>query len=104
MSLVAESRGATVAIQEMLMKAMDDQGVTFTSRLYRRGRDDGMLEGMQRPIAHLFERKLARPLTDAERALLRQRTEAAGPDRLGDVVLDLDPVALAAWLSDPDAR
>ena len=33
MTIVAESRGATDAIQEKLMKAMDDQGVTFSSKL-----------------------------------------------------------------------
>jgi hypothetical protein len=102
MAIVAESRGATDAIQEMLMKAMDDQGVTFSSKLYRRGRDDGMRDGMQagmqagmRPLLHQFERKLARKLTEPEREVLRQRLGSLGPDPLGDIVLDLDRVALS---------
>ena len=106
MAIVAESRGATDAIQERLMKAMDDQGVTFSSKLYRRGRDDGKREGVQEglsPLLHLFERKLARKLTEAERDVLRRRLESVGPDRLGDVVFDLDGPALAAWVATPDA-
>jgi hypothetical protein len=55
-------------------------------------------------LAHQFERRLGRPLRDEERAYLRARTEALGPDRLGDLVLDLSVDELAAWLADPDAR
>lgn len=102
MAIVAESRGATDAIQEMLMKAMDDQGVTFTSKLYRRGRDDGMQAGLG-PIQHQFERKLGRNLTEQERETLRQRLESVGAVRLGDVALDLEGDALAAWIASPTA-
>jgi hypothetical protein len=35
---------------------------------------------------------------------LLARFDTVGPDRLGDVVLDLTPEALGAWLTDPDAR
>jgi hypothetical protein len=104
MAIVAESRGATDAIQEMLMKAMDDQGVTFTSKLYRRGRDDEKREATQRMVgllAHQFECRLARKLTDPEREMLRQRLDTLGPDRLGEVVLNLDTAALAAWIASP---
>ena len=44
------------------------------------------------------------PLTEAETATLVARFDTVGPDRLGDVVLDLTPDALGAWLTDPDAR
>jgi hypothetical protein len=104
MALVAESRGALDAIQEMLMKAMDDQGVTFSSKLYRRGKDDGKLEGVQEgmgPLLHQFERKLGRTLTEPEREALRLRLKSIGPDRLGDAALDLDGPALAAWIAGP---
>lgn len=84
------------------MKAMDDQGVTFSSKLYRRGRDDGMLAGLG-PIQHQFERKLGRKLTEPERETLRQRLESVGAVRLGDVALDLDGDALAAWIASPTA-
>jgi hypothetical protein len=56
-------------------------------------------QGLQ-PLQHLYERRLNRRLTDAERVILRQRLTTLGADRLGDVVLDLDSVTLAAWLAD----
>ena len=59
---------------------------------------------MYRGLQHLFARRLGRPLTEGETATLLVRFDTVGPDRLGDVVLDLTPDALAAWLTDPDAR
>jgi hypothetical protein len=56
-----------------------------------------------KPLRHQFERRLGRPLTEAERHTVAQRFESVGADRLGDVVLDLTAEALAAWLHDPDA-
>jgi hypothetical protein len=38
------------------------------------------------------------------REQLVDRLDRLGPERLGDVVLDLDASALAAWLADPAAR
>ena len=38
-----------------------------------------------------------------ERARLRERLHALGPERLGDVVMDLDGPALARWLTDDHA-
>jgi hypothetical protein len=55
-------------------------------------------------MVHQFSRRLGRPLTDAERVTLNTRLDALGPERIGDVVLDLATDALAAWLADPDAR
>jgi hypothetical protein len=54
--------------------------------------------------AHLLERRLGRRLREDERARLRERTETLGPDRLGDLVLDLSADELAVWLADPNAR
>ena len=68
-----------------------------------KGREEGREEGL-RPLLRQFERRLARPLTAAEHTALVVRLTSLGPDRLGDVVLDLDPPALAAWLAAPDAR
>lgn len=64
-----------------------------------RGRDEGLA-----PLVRQFERRLGRALTADERATLRARLATHGPERLGDVVLDLAPDALAAWLADIDAR
>jgi hypothetical protein len=106
MSLVAESQGALGAIQEMLMKAMDEKGITFTSTLYRRGHDDGAREGLKEglkeglgAVVHMFERKLGRALTAQEREVIYLRAETQGTVRLGDIALDLDGPALAAWLA-----
>ncbi|MBI5517558.1 MAG: hypothetical protein HY909_27555 [Deltaproteobacteria bacterium] len=63
----------------------------------------GLQEGQLKSLVHLFERKLCRDLTKAEHGVLHQRLLAVGPERLGDVVLDLDGPALDAWLRDPAA-
>ncbi len=65
----------------------------------KEGREEGLL-----PLQRQFARRLGRALTEAERATLLARFDTAGPERLGDVVLDLDPVALGQWLADPEAR
>jgi len=67
------------------------------------GRQEGRLEGLQ-PLAHLFARRLGRPLSAGEFGRVRERLGTLGAARLGDVVLDLDPAALAAWLAADDAR
>lgn len=51
-----------------------------------------------------FERRLGRPLVDVEREAVTARFHALGPERLDDVVFELDAPALAAWLTDPGAR
>ena len=59
----------------------------------------GSLQGAQR----LFERRMGRALTEAERGVVAARFHTPGPERLADVVFDLDAPALAAWLADPHA-
>ena len=73
-------------------------------RARQEGETRGVYRGLQQGLQHLFARRLGRPLTEAETATLLTRFDTVGPDRLGDVVLDLTPDALGAWLSDPDAR
>jgi hypothetical protein len=63
-----------------------------------------MQQGMQQGLLRLFSQRLARALSDVERAVIVARLETLGADRLGDVVLDLSAPALAAWLADPAAR
>jgi hypothetical protein len=64
--------------------------------------EKGIEKGIQ-PLLHQFERKLGRPLTLEESSTIRDRIGLLGPDRVGDVVLDLSSESLAAWLSDPSA-
>lgn len=92
------------------MKAMDEKGLTGTSKVFRffeeRGRKEGLKEGRHEGLAvtvRQFERKLGRALTDPERETLYARAGSLGPARIGDLVLDLDGPALAAWLAAPDA-
>jgi hypothetical protein len=66
------------------------------------GRHAGLAEGLQ-PRVRRFARRLGRLLSDAERGTLASRLDVVGPARLGDVVLDLDRAALAAWLASPTA-
>ena len=47
-------------------------------------------------LVRLFERRLGRPLAEAERAALAARLERLGPERLGDVVVDLDGPSIDA--------
>jgi hypothetical protein len=79
----------------------------FKERARQEGRQEGETRGVSRglqPLQHQFARRLGRPLTEGETATLLARFDTVGPDRLGDVVLDLTPDALAAWLTDPEAR
>jgi len=69
---------------------------------HEQGHEQGLEQGL-RPLVHLFERRLGRPLSKVEYAGLRQRLVLLGPEKLGDFVLDVvDPDQLAAWLSDVD--
>lgn len=66
----------------------------------RQQREEGLQKGLQ-ALVHLFECRLSRELEVAEREMLRSRLDVLGPERVGDVVLDLTPEALEAWLADP---
>jgi hypothetical protein len=95
---------------EMLGRRAGDIVMTEAERLMaegeKRGLERGVKQGLERglaPLIRLFQRRLGRDLAEAERATLSKRLTKLGPDRLGDVVLDLSPQELAAWLSDPNA-
>jgi hypothetical protein len=89
--------------------AEEEEELAVTSQqiveaLQHEAMEKGVEKGAAGVVAHQFERRLRRALRDEERARLRERTETLGPDRLGDLVLDLSVDELAAWLADPDAR
>lgn len=76
----------------------------YLTQVKETGRQQGMQQGQRTTLLRQIAHKLARPLTDEERARVAARLDSLGPDRLGDVVLDLSPTALADWLADPDAK
>ncbi|KYF57436.1 hypothetical protein BE08_43540 [Sorangium cellulosum] len=70
----------------------------------KEGIKEGIKEGQIGTRAKQFEKKLGRPLAEAERSVLAERFDRLGPDRLDDVLLELPADAVAAWLADPAAR
>ncbi|WP_437677263.1 hypothetical protein [Sorangium sp. So ce131] len=66
--------------------------------------EERIKEGEISVIARQFERKLGRSLAEVEHAVLAERFDRLGLDRLDDVRLELSADALAAWLTDPAAR
>ena len=92
----AEEKELAMTSQEMLE--------AFQREALEQGIEQGMTQGAAGTLAHQFERRLGRALRADERALVRERTERLGPDRLSDLVLDLSADELAAWLADPNAR
>ena len=77
--------------------------MTEVERLMAEGEKRGLDQGLA-PLVRLFERRLGRALAEGERTALSKRLATLGPERLGDVVLDLAPQELASWLADPNAR
>jgi hypothetical protein len=81
--------------------------MTEAERLMAEGEKRGLNQGLKQglaPLVRQFERRLGRALAEGERTALGKRLATLGPDRLGDVVLDLAPQELASWLADPNAR
>ena len=101
---IEEARASDLLEEE---KEMIVTGQEIYDSLINQGKTEGLRAGLQRglgPLVHQFVRKLGRPLTDDEQATIVQRLGTIGPDRLGDVPIDFEAEALAAWLADPQAR
>jgi len=84
---------------EEFMEITHETFEQYEQRVHNDGRQEGML-----PLLRLFARRLGRALTSAEQAAVLGRFDTVGPDRLADVVLDLTPDALEAWLADSNAQ
>jgi len=78
------------------------RGSKLAKKLGAEERSEGRNEGLG-AVEHLFARRLGRAVTPTEHAELLRRLGTLGAARIGDVVLDLAPEALAAWLADPNA-
>ena len=64
------------------------------------GLSQGRAEGTLLALSRIVERRLRRALSAAEREALRERTAQLGEGALDDA-LDLDSLALEAWLYRP---
>jgi len=100
---------------EMLGKRAGEVVMTEAERLIAQGEERGLQKGLQKglqqglqqglqPIFRQIEIRLHRPLLDTERTRLVERLDEVGPDRIGEVTLELSPEELARWLADPNAR
>jgi len=77
----------------------DREFLMATEDLYVRWQREQRGQGALEVVQHQFERRLGRPLTASERETLLDQVLRLGTDRVGDVVLDLAPEQLAAWLA-----
>ncbi len=68
------------------------------------GIEKGIEKGRALALHQLLERRLSRPLSEAEQATLARRFEALGADRLSDVALEFSAAAVADWSKDPNTR
>ena len=84
-----------VVMQNWLYKEGKADGVSWGREV---GRQEGRQEGLA-PLLHLFARRLGRPITEAEERRIASRLRKVGPNKLGDVALDLSREALIAWLA-----
>jgi hypothetical protein len=66
-------------------------------------RNEIVEEGSLKLLHDQAEHRLGRTLSTEERRVLNGRVAQLGANRIGNVVLDLSPEALAAWLADPEA-
>ncbi|UQA56198.1 hypothetical protein [Polyangium aurulentum] len=107
--LFSLGEAARKALEDLMAIPNYEYKSEFAREYFQKGREDGFEKGIQKGmekgialLVHLFERRLGRALTEAERALLVRRVDEDGPDRVGDAVLDLSPQALASWLAPTD--
>ena len=98
LSKVQTSRSLTEEEKELLV-----DGQKMIQAIETKGRKAGIQQDLQ-PLVRMLTRKLNRPLTEREHATVVRRLGTLGPERLGDVALDLEAPALAAWLANPRAR
>lgn len=105
MSVLADADKRQRGLRGVITSLLPEE-VVMESWVYKQGKEKGREEGRELGVgllAHQFERRLARSLTSVEREVLVRRLDTLGPARLGDLVFDGSPEALAAWLAAPDA-
>jgi hypothetical protein len=93
----------TISEYEQYIRDTDGLFEQELTQAHNNGVTAGLSQGLS-PLVRLYERRLGRLISDTERAVLVARFDTHGPNRLGDVVLDLNSSELAEWLTDPNAR
>ena len=121
MTVFAQVDGRRRGLAERV-EAMFPSEVIMRNTIYTRGHAAGVAQGIEKgiergiekgiergiekgltPLLRQIARRLGRSLSIDERRSLAVRLDTVGPERLGDVVLDLNALELAAWLANPDA-
>ena len=102
MSVLASHEPKQRGMAETILAAFP-QELIMQSEVYQWGLEKGLEKGLG-PLRHLYERRLSRSLTEAEHIALRERLTTLGPDRIGDVLFEIEGgEELEAWLADPEA-
>jgi len=105
MAVLAATNRRVKGLEDVVTSSVSER-LVMQNWIYREGRKEGRKEGRRQgqlqAFAHQFERRLGRPLTTTERQTLASRLAKLGPTRVGDVVLDRSPEALARWLTPRD--
>ncbi len=96
MFLAARKRGERLTEEFMVDLT---EAYEYMDRQHEEGLQKGREEGARSMLTRLTELKLARPLTDAERAVMLQRIELDGVEAVGEALVSLDRDALGVWLS-----
>jgi hypothetical protein len=106
LTVVAAKDKRQRGLREGIISLLSEEDV-MQSSVFQMGKQHGEQLGKEleerRSIALLYEKRLGRPLEDAERAALIQRLGALGYARLVDVRDELSADALAGWLRNPEA-
>ncbi|MDI1478007.1 Rpn family recombination-promoting nuclease/putative transposase [Polyangium sp. y55x31] len=87
--------------EEVIMAIQDSTDESFadqTARMKKFLDAMGLLQGLA-ALVRQFERRLGRALSAEERGKLANRLRDEGPEKVGDVILDLEKAELAAWLN-----
>jgi hypothetical protein len=85
-----------------VVKSLLPREIVMQNWIFKEGVKHGVKKGVKKglaPLAHQFERRLGRPLAADEQARLAERLRKEGPEKVGDVVLDLSADELCAWLA-----
>jgi hypothetical protein len=102
LTVVAAKEQRRRGLLETILGLLKKEDV-MRSPVFEWGKQDGKLEAQQQMVVRLYEKRLGRPLDEAERAALLRRLGALGAERLVDVGVELGSDALAVWLREPDA-